>query len=253
MFDLTGKVALITGASSGIGKGIAIALANQGARVAIAARRLDKLTALAELLKKNGKEVLIVQMDVTKKEEVEKGINQIATVFGGIDILVNNAGVYENTAIDSFSEDVWDKVIDTNLKAYAITSHFAMLDMAKRSWGRIINIGSVAMGNQGFGIANGSAYAASKGGVVALTESLAIELAQKNILVNCIAPGIIESEMTQGIMNDTKQLEPILQRVPLKRAGKPEEIAACVVYLASKESSYTTGSTFVIDGGWLST
>lgn len=251
MFDLTGKVALVTGASSGIGRGIAIALSRQGAVVALAARRVDRLTELSEEIKKQGKEALIVQMDVTKKDQVEKGVAQVVAVFGKLDILVNNAGVYEETGVFDFKEDGWDKVIATNLKAYMVLSHFAALDMAKRSWGRIVNIGSVAMGNQGFGIAGGSAYAASKGGVVGLTESLAAELASKNILVNCIAPGLIESEMTQSIMNDKIQLEAFLPRIPLKRAGKPEEIAAGVVYLASSEASYVTGATFVIDGGWL--
>lgn len=253
MFDLTGKVALVTGASSGIGRGIAIALSQQGAVVALAARRVDRLTELSEEIKKQGKEALIVQMDVTKKDEVEKGVAQVVAVLGKLDILVNNAGVYEGTSVIDFNEDQWDKVINTNLKAHMVLSHFAAFDMAKRSWGRIVNIGSVAMGNQGFGIAGGSAYAASKGGVVGLTESLAAELASKNILVNCIAPGLIESEMTQSIMNDKKQLEAFLPRIPLKRAGKPEEIAAGVVYLASSEASYTTGATFVIDGGWLAT
>lgn len=253
MFDLTGKVALVTGASSGIGRGIAIALSQQGAVVALAARRVDRLTELSEEIKKQGKEALIVQMDVTKKDEVEKGVAQVVAVLGKLDILVNNAGVYEATSVIDFNEDQWDKVINTNLKAHMVLSHFAALDMAKRSWGRIVNIGSVAMGNQGFGIAGGSAYAASKGGVVGLTESLAAELASKNILVNCIAPGLIESEMTQSIMNDKKQLEAFLPRIPLKRAGKPEEIAAGVVYLASSEASYVTGATFVIDGGWLAT
>ncbi|OGG13076.1 hypothetical protein A2875_00490, partial [Candidatus Gottesmanbacteria bacterium RIFCSPHIGHO2_01_FULL_46_14] len=219
MFNLTGKVSLITGASSGIGHSIALALSQQGAKIAIAARRVDRLTELSEEIKKQGREALIVQMDVTKKDEVEKGVAQVVAVFGKLDILVNNAGVYEGTGVFDFKEDAWDKVINTNLKAYMVLSHFAALDMAKRSWGRIVNIGSVAMGNQGFGIAGGSAYAASKGGVVGLTESLAAELASKNILVNCIAPGLIESEMTQSIMNDKKQLEAFLPRIPLKRAG----------------------------------
>ncbi|MBI4062447.1 3-oxoacyl-ACP reductase FabG [Candidatus Gottesmanbacteria bacterium] len=251
MFDLTEKVALVTGASSGIGRGIAIALSRQRAKVALAARRIDRLTQLSEELKKEGKDVLVVKMDVTNTKEVESGVSQVIGAFGRLDILVNNAGVYEGTDVFDFKEDSWDKVVATNLKAYMVLSHFASIDMAKRSWGRIVNIGSVAMGNQGFGIPGGSAYAASKGGVVGLTESLAAELASKNILVNCIAPGLIESEMTQGIVSDKKQLEMYLSRIPLKRAGKPEEIAAGVIYLVSGEASYVTGATFVIDGGWL--
>jgi len=251
MFNLTGKVSLITGASSGIGHSIALALSQQGAKIAIAARRVDRLTELSGQLKNQGKEVLIVHMDVTKKDDVAKGIAQIIAVYGKLDILINNAGVYKSTPVIDFQEDQWNAVIDTNLKAYMVLAHYASLDMAKRSWGRIINIGSVAMGSQGFGIAGGAAYAASKGGVVGLTESLADELAPKNILVNCIAPGLIESEMTQTTLDDPKQLESLLSRIPLKRAGKPEEIASAAVFFASDESSYATGSTFVVDGGWL--
>lgn len=251
MFDLTGKVALITGASSGIGRAAAIALANQGAKVAIAARRVEKLEALASEIKAQGKEVLIVPMDVTKKDKIIKGVEQTASVYGKIDILVNNAGVAEFSPFLEMSEEQWDKTLDTNLKGYFLVAQAAAREMTKNKWGRIINISSVAMGGVGIGFPNITHYCASKGGVVGLTEALADELAPMGILVNCISPGLIETEMTQGIMNDKKQREGTLAKIPLKRAGTSEEIAAAIVYLSSSEASYTTGATLVVDGGWL--
>lgn len=250
MFDLSGKVALVTGASSGIGWASAVALANQGAKVAIAARRVERLEALKKEIEEKGGTALVVPMDVTKKEDREAVVAETVKKFSKLDILVNNAGVYEGTELATATEAAWDKVIDTNLKAYFFLAQAAARDMAKRQWGRIINIASIAMGGVGIGIAGGSAYVASKGGVVGMTESLAIELAAQGILVNAIGPGLIESEMTQSIVTDPKQLEPFLSRFAIKRAGKPEEIAAGVVFLASEEASYTTGATLYIDGGW---
>lgn len=251
MFDLTGKVALVTGASSGIGKAAALALAGQEAKVVVTARRIDRLTQLAEEIKVKGGEALPLQMDVTQRTQIEAAVSEIVQHFGRLDILVNNAGVYLPTPLGNASESDWDTVIATNLKAYFFISQLISREMEKNTWGRIINIGSVAMGSLGFGAPGGAAYTASKGGVAGLTESLAVELASKGILVNCIAPGLIESEMTKGVMENRDQFSGILSRIPLKRAGKPEEIAALVVYLASDEASYTTGSVFVVDGGWL--
>lgn len=251
MFNLSEKVAIVTGASSGIGHGMAKALASQGASVVLVARRKDKLDALA-LKIVNEKQIAIpIQADVTSQSEVDRAVVIVIEKLGRVDILVNNAGVYVGTPADSMKENDWDKVIDTDLKAYAFFVKAVIPQMKKQNWGRIINIASVAMGGQGFGIAGGSAYAASKGGIIGLTESLAVELAPFNILVNAIAPGLIISEMTESIVNNKSALESFLPRIPLKRAGKPEEVASLAVYLASDESSYTTGSTMVVDGGWL--
>lgn len=255
MFDLTGKVAFVTGASSGIGRASAIALANQGAKVVVTARRLDRLEALAAEIKSRGKEALAIQMDVTKKTDIQAAVTKTVETFGRLDILLNNAGVAEFTPFLEMTEEQWDKTLNTNLKGYFLVAQAAALEMAKNNppagGGRIINIASIASGGVGVGFPSIAHYCASKGGVVALTEALADELAPMGILVNAIGPGVIETEMTEGILKDPKQAEAFTSQAPLKRAGKPEEIASAVVYLASEEASYTTGATLYVDGGWL--
>ena len=254
MFDLTGKVALVTGASSGIGRASAIALANQGAKVAVAARRFEKLQAVAAEIKSRGHEALPLQMDVTKKEEIDAAVAKTVQTFGRLDILLNNAGVAGFAAFLDMTEAAWDKTLDTNLKGYFLVAQAAARQMAKnnpQTGGRIINIASIASGGVGVGFPAVAHYCASKGGVVGMTEALAVELAPMGILVNAIGPGIIETEMTDAILKDPQQMQFFTNRIPLKRSGKPEEIAAAVVYFASDEASYTTGATLYIDGGWL--
>lgn len=250
MFDLTGKVAIVTGASSGIGRASAIALASQGAKVAICARRMEKLEAVAAEIKSRGKEALAIQMDVTKKSDIDAAVAKTVTTFGRLDILLNNAGIAEFVPFLNMTEEQWDKTLDTNVKGYFLVAQVATREMVKNKWGRIINIASIASGGVGVGFPSIAQYCASKGAVVAMTEALADELAPMGILVNAIGPGVIESEMTEGMLKDPKQAELLLARAPLKRAGKPEEIAAAVVYLASDEAAYTTGATLYIDGGW---
>ncbi|MBI2405176.1 3-oxoacyl-ACP reductase FabG [Candidatus Gottesmanbacteria bacterium] len=251
MFDLTGKVALVTGASSGIGRASAIALANQGAKVAVAARRVDKLQAVAAEIKQRGKEALPIQMDVTKKAEIEAAVAQTVKTFGKLDILLNNAGVAEFAPFTEMTEEQWDKTIDTNLKGYFVVAQAAAKEMAKNKWGRIVNIASIASGGVGVGFPQIAHYCASKGAIVGMTEAMASELAPMGILVNAIGPGLIETEMTEAILKNPKQMEGFVSRIPLKRPGKAEEIAAAVVFFASDEASYTTGATLYVDGGWL--
>lgn len=251
MFDLSGKVVLVTGASSGMGRSTAIALANQGAKVVLAARRMEKLVALAAEIKSRGKEALPVQMDITKRSEVDSAVASAVSTFGRLDILVNNAGVLEYSPFLDMKEEAWDKVIDTNLKGYFYAAQAAGREMAKNKFGRIINIASIASGGVGIGYPMISHYVASKGGIVGLTEALAGELGPMGITVNAIGPGAIETEMTQGITEQQKQ--GMFARLPIKRIGTPEEIAAAVVYFASDEAAYTTGATLYVDGGWLAT
>jgi NAD(P)-dependent dehydrogenase (short-subunit alcohol dehydrogenase family) len=246
MFDLTGKVALVTGASSGMGRATAIALAIQGAKVAVCARRLDRLTELVAEITSKGKEAIAIQMDVTKKEEVEKAIATTVTTYGKLDILVNNAGALDYSPFLEMTEEKWDLIIDTNLKGYFYVAQAAAKEMVKNKWGRIINIASIASGGVGVGMAQLVHYTASKGGVIGLTEALAAELGPYNILVNAIGPGGIDTEMTKGA-----DIATFANRLSVKRMGKPEEIAAAVVYFASDEAAYTTGTTLYVDGGWL--
>lgn len=251
MFELNGKVAFVTGASSGIGRASAIALAKQGARVVVTARRLDKLEELVSQLKNEGKDALAVKMDVTNKKEIIDAVSFTVKTYGRLDILVNNAGVFEFSPFLETTEETWDHVIDTNLKGYFLVAQVAAREMIKNKWGRIINIGSIAMGQQGVGTPMAISYSVSKGGVAAFTESLADELAPQGVLVNCIAPGLIATEMTDFIMKDPNFLNTTLSKIPLKRSGKPEEISAMVVFLASEEASYVNGATIIVDGGWL--
>lgn len=253
MFDLTGKVALITGASSGIGRASAMALSGQGAKVVVTARRIDKLQALAAEIKSHGKEALAIQMDVTRKNDIDNAVTQTIKAFGRLDILLNNAGVAEFAPFLDMTEAQWDKTIDTNLKGYFLVSQASAREMAKNAWGRIIMISSIASAGVGVGFPQIAQYCASKGGVIGLVESMADELAPIGILVNAIGPGVIESEMTEGMLKDPKQAAALLARAPLKRAGKANEIAAAVVYFASDEAAYTTGATLYVDGGWLAT
>lgn len=247
MFDVTGKIALITGASSGIGAGIAATLAKEGAKVFAAARRLDRLTELA----KANPNITPVKMDVTKREEVDAAVSLAVKTHGKLDILVNNAGVLDYSAFLEMREESWNKVIDTNLKGYFFCAQSAAREMANQKWGRIINIASIASGGVGIGYPMISHYVASKGGIIGLTESLAAELGPMGITVNAIGPGAIESEMTATITEEQKN--GMIARLPIKRIGKPDDIAAAVMYLASDEASYTTGATLYVDGGWLTT
>jgi len=251
MFDLTGKVALVTGASSGMGRATAIALASQGAKVVAAARRMDKLETLVDEIRSRGFEALPVATDVTKRADIDRAVALAVTTYGKLDILVNNAGVLDYSPFLDLKEESWDKVIDTNLKGYFYAAQSAAREMTKTKWGRIINIASIASGGVGVGFPMIAHYCASKGGVIGLTEALAGELGPNNITVNAIGPGGITTEMTQGMTEEA--MKGMTARLPIKRFGTGEEIAAAVVYFASEEAAYTTGATLYVDGGWLVT
>jgi len=250
MFDLTGKVALVTGASSGIGRASALALVKQGAKVALAARRVEKLDALVAEITTLGGVALAIPTDVLKQEDIANAVTKTVATFGRLDILLNNAGVGSIEQTLDMTNDGWDKVINTNLKAYFFMAQTAAKEMIKNKWGRIINIASILSGGVGSGMAGAVNYCASKGGVVAMTEGLADEFAPLGITVNAIGPGFIETEMTETVKKMPEFYNALIARIPMKRFGKAEEIAATVVYLASDEASYTTGATLYIDGGW---
>lgn len=252
LFDLTGKNALVTGGSRGIGSGVAIALAKQGANVAVnCIEKMDKCDYISGEVMKIGKDSMSLKADVSKKEEVEKMFEDIKNRWGKLDILINNAGIIEYANFESIKEEQWDKIIDINLKGQFLCSQEAVKLMKPGNWGRIINVSSISSGGVGIGFKNISHYTASKGGVVALTENMAIELAQYGINVNTIAPGAIESDMTAPTLKDENTMKSILEQIPKGRIGKPEDIGAACVFLASEEADYITGSVLYVDGGWL--
>lgn len=250
MFSLSGNVAIITGASSGIGRASAIALASQGAAVTLCARRVEKLEALAKEIEGAGGKALVIPTDVLRQEDLQRAVDQTVKTFGRVDILLNNAGVGAISPSLDMTPEQWDSVLNTNLRAYFFMAQAAAKEMVKNKYGRIINIASILSGGVGSGMAGAINYCASKGGVVAMTEALADEFATLGVTVNAIGPGFIDTEMTKGVQQMDDMYKGLLARIPMKRFGKAEEIAATVVYLASKEASYTTGATLYIDGGW---
>ncbi len=241
MFDLTGKSALVTGASGGIGADIARALHAAGATVGLSGTRVEPLEALAAEL---GSRTHVLPCNLSNPEEVEGLVKRAAEAMGAVDILVNNAGITKDGLAMRMSDDDWQSVIDVNLTAAFRLCRAAIRGMMKARWGRIVNISSVVGRAGNAGQAN---YAASKGGLVALSKSLAAEVASRGITVNCVAPGFIETAMTDKL--NEAQRTTILASVPAGRMGTPQEIAAAVLYLASQEASYVTGATLHVNGG----
>ncbi|MDP3763929.1 MAG: SDR family NAD(P)-dependent oxidoreductase [bacterium] len=252
MFDLTNKVALVTGARRGMGKSHAIALAKQGAKVAVTDVSQEECQIVVDEIKSAGGEAVAFKMDVSNKADVDAIFNAVIKQFGRLDILVNNAGIYAPKAALELTEEDWDKTISINLKGEFLCAQRAAKEMAKNNWGRIINIASIASGGVGVGISGGAHYTASKGGVIGMTETLADEWAPMGITVNAIGPGAIDTPMVATSQIPEEAMKAMLAGVPLKRIGKPEEVSAAVVFLASEEASYVTGATLYVDGGWLS-
>ena len=251
--DLKGKVAIITGARRGMGRSHAITLAKAGAKIVVADISLKDCEIVVDEIKKAGGEAMAVKCDVTKKEEVDSMVKAAVKKWEKVDILVNNAGICQFKPFLELTEEEWDRTIDINLKGYFLCAQAAAKEMVKQKSGVIVNIASIAMGQVGVGFPTLAHYSASKGGIVAMTETLALELAPYNIRVNAIAPGAIDTPMVESTKADPKTMEATLSRIPLHRMGKSEEVSNLVLFLASDASSYMTGSTVVIDGGWLAT
>ena len=241
MFDLSGKTALVTGATGGIGGEIARALHRQGATVALSGTRKEKLDELAAEL---GERVHVLPCNLSEPEEVNQLVANAEKAMGGLDILVNNAGLTRDTLAMRMKDADWEQVLEVNLTAAFRLSRAAIKGMMKRKWGRIINISSVVAQTGNAGQAN---YISSKAGLIGMAKGLATEVASRNITVNCVAPGFIETAMTDAL-ND-KQREATLSRVPAERLGTPSEVAACVAFLASEEAGYVTGHTLHANGG----
>lgn len=242
LFDLKGKVAIVTGAARGIGQSIAVELARAGADVVVSDIIPEEGTI--KQIKALKRKAIYVKTDISKKREVESLINETIKHFKKIDILVNNAGIYLAGNVSDFPEESWDKTMNINLKGPFLCSQAALKHMKKGA--SIINISSVA-GIEGS--AGGAAYCASKGGIRLLTKALAADVGALGIRVNSVHPGLIDTPMTAGL--DKKMKDNMLTKFLIKRAGKPVDIAGPVVFLASDASSYMTGSEIVVDGGWI--
>ena len=243
MYDFKGQTAIVTGGTRGIGRSIVEGFLRAGARVIIASNE-----AATEQFKQDNSEFaadIDIQMcDVAKYEEVEKFFNYVDTKYEGFEILVNNAGIRKDAVLAMMKESDWHDVLDVNLSGVFYMCKFAVMSLMRKRYGRIISITSPS-GKYGFeGQAN---YAASKAGLVALTRSLSKEVARRGITVNCVSPGFIATELIQDLPQELR--DTYVNQVPLKRFGKPEEVAACVLFLASKEASYVSGSTLEVTGG----
>ena len=250
--DLKEKVAIITGARRGMGKADAVLFAKNGAKVTVADISQEECQLVVDEIEKNGGEALAVKCDVTNEKEIEEMVKKTVEKFGKVDILVNNAGICQFKPFLELTGEEWQKTLDINLKGYFLCAKACAKEMIKQKSGVIVNIASIVMGQIGKGMAGLAHYSASKGGIAALTKTLALELAPYNIRVNVIAPGAIDTPMAASAKADQKVLEQTLAMIPLRRMGRPEEIANTVLFLSSEASSYITGSIVVVDGGWLS-
>jgi 3-oxoacyl-[acyl-carrier protein] reductase len=241
---MTNRTALVTGASRGIGRACALALAASGARVAVAARNAEQLESLAGEIRARSGEAFVAPMDLSAPESIKEGIAKVAKDFGSIAILVNNAGITKDGLAMRMKQPDWDVVIATNLTGAFVAIQQVLPAMMRERWGRIINISSLVgeMGNAGQ--AN---YAASKAGLIGLTKSIAQEMGSRNITVNAVAPGYVETDMTQGLSEELKQK--MIANIPLKRIGRPDDVAAAVRFLASEEAGYITGHVLSVNGG----
>jgi len=244
LFDLSGKVAIVTGTSRGLGQYFGRALAKAGADLVITSRDPGRLTAFKDEIEGLGRKALPVKLDVLNESDIEGMVRAAMDEYGQIDILVNNAGITRDGLIARMSENDWDSVLNTNLKGAFLCSKAVTRTMMKKRWGRIINVSSVV----GF-VGNGGQvnYAAAKAGLTGLTKSMARELAGRNITVNCVAPGYIVTDMTDGLTEDVQ--ETLKAQIPLGILGTPEDVAAAVAFLASADSNYVTGQTLHVNGG----
>ena len=241
MFDLTGKNAIVTGASGGIGGAIARAFHAQGARVALSGTRTDALEALAGEL---GEGAFVVPADLSTADGAQALAKDAEAAMGGVDILVNNAGLARDQLAIRMTDEDWQRVLDVNLTAAFRLARACLRGMMKKRWGRIISITSIVGITGNPGQAN---YAASKAGMIGLSKSLAQEVASRNITVNCVAPGFIDTPMTEGLSDEQKQN--LTARIPAGRLGEPADVASACVFLASDEASYVTGQTLHVNGG----
>jgi len=243
-------VALITGGGTGIGRAIALAFAREGASVAVAGRRLEKLREVISEIQKQGGAGLAMECDVTRIREVGRAVKGTVERFGRLNVLVNNAGTLHVSTVEGISEEEWDRMMTVNVKGPFLMSRAVLPEFRKCGGGAIVNIGSV-LGL--FAVKDRAAYSASKGAVTMLTKSMALDHGHEKIRVNCICPSVVETDLVKGVFNETEEgqakLKARLATIPLGRLGRPEDVAEMAVYLASEESSWLTGAAIPLDGG----
>ena len=250
LFDLTGKVAVVTGGNGGIGLGIAMGLAGAGANIVIAARSVEKTAQALENIRALEVEAHGITVDVTQEPAIQRIVTSTIDHMGRLDILVNNSGIAVRAQPQELTAAQWDSVVDVNLRAAFLASKAVYAQMVKAGGGKVINVGSMY---SIFGSDWGAPYAASKGGLVQLTKSLAVAWAKDNIQVNAVLPGWIVTDLTRGIQDsDPNRYDNISRRIPTGRWGEPSEVAGAAVFLASTASDYVTGATLAIDGGYSS-
>lgn len=250
LFDLTGKVAVVTGGNGGIGLGIAMGLAGAGANIVIAARSVEKTAQALEDIRTLGVEAHGITVDVTQEPAIQRMVTSTIDHMGRLDILVNNSGIAVRAQPQELTSAQWDSVVDVNLRGAFLASKEAYAQMVKAGGGKVINVGSMY---SIFGSDWGAPYAASKGGLVQLTKSLAVAWAKDNIQVNAVLPGWIVTDLTRGIQDaDPNRYDNISRRIPTGRWGEPSELAGAAVFLASTASDYVTGATLAVDGGYSS-
>jgi len=246
-FRLDGQVAVVTGASKGLGRAIACGFGEVGAKVVAVSRSRELIEQTAEEIRAKGGEAAAIPMDVTKNDQIEAMMNQVIEKFGRLDILVNNAGIGPMRKAVDISMEEWDQVVDTNLRAVFVLSQAAGRIMIEQKKGNIINVGSIlGLSATMFTLH----YCTTKSGVIQMTRALALEWARYNIRVNCLVPGYVETEMVRHLQENESAISFLLNKIPMKRLGHVQEIVGAAVFLASEASAYATGSTLVVDGGY---
>ncbi len=247
IFNLSGKVAMVTGSTRGLGETAAMALAKAGADVAVCGRNQADLKRVSGAIRALGRKSTGFTLDVTSKEKIHQGVKDILETFGQVDILVNNAGVNYRVPVLEYPEDQWDLILNTNLKGYYLVAQAVVPQMVERGYGKVINVSSIA---GQIGVINLSAYSAAKGGVNQITRVMAVEWAKLGVRVNAIAPTYFETELVTQIRNDPARMKFITERTPMGRFGKLPELEGLVIFLAAPASDFITGQVICIDGGW---